>query len=69
MLQKIRVGRLLLGFGLAWFCLLLWPAPAWAEEGSAVLRMEAGRSVLAGTAGGERIWVALPPEDIFLLNE
>lgn len=43
--------------------------PEGAEEGSAVLRMEAGRSVLAGTAGGERIWVSLPPEDILLLRE
>lgn len=43
--------------------------PEGAEEGSAVLWMEAGRSVLAGPAGGERIWVSLPPEDIFLLNE
>ncbi len=42
MLQKIRVGRLLLGFGLAWFCLLLWPAPAWAEDGSAAYVQRAG---------------------------
>ena len=43
--------------------------PEGAEEGSAVLWMEAGRSVLAGTEGGERIWVSLPPEDILLLRE
>ena len=44
MLQKIRVGRLLLGFGLAWFCLLLWPAPAWAEDGSAAyVQRDGGR--------------------------
>ena len=43
--------------------------PEGAEEGSAVLWMEASRPGWAGRAGGERIWVSLPPEDILLLKE
>ena len=43
--------------------------PEGAAENAAALWMEASRSEWAGRAGGERIWVSLPPEDILLLKE
>ena len=43
--------------------------PEGALEDAAALWMEASRSEWAGRAGGERIWVSLPPEDILLLKE
>lgn len=43
--------------------------PEGAAEDAAALWMEASRSEWAGQAGGERIWVSLPPEDILLLKE
>ena len=43
--------------------------PEGALEDAAALWMEASQLEWAGRAGGERIWVSLPPEDILLLKE
>ncbi len=43
--------------------------PEGALEDAAALWMEASRPEWVGRAGGERIWVSLPPEDILLLKE
>ncbi len=43
--------------------------PEGAAEDAAALWMEASRPEWADRAGGERIWVSLPPEDILLLKE
>ena len=43
--------------------------PEGALDDAAALWMEASRPEWASRAGGERIWVSLPPEDILLLKE